>query len=431
MASIGKDKRGKRVRYRVLFVAEDGSRKTIRLGNASQRQAEAFKVKVEDLIGRRYAGGMDDDTARWLADLPEDIYAKLVAVGLVDAREAKESASLGPFIDSYIESRVDLKARTRTMMQQTRRALVAYFGEQKPLADIHEGDAELWRLDLIGKGLAGATVAKRCGHAKQFFARALRQRLIDSNPFAPLPSASKPNPARMVFISHADIEKVIDACPDTQWKLIFALARYGGLRCPSEVLSLQWQDINWEQSRMLIRSPKTERHAGGESRLAPIFPELRPILMDAFEEAEPGTKHVVTRYRTQSTNLRTQAHRIIKRAGLKPWTRTFQNLRSSRETELTERFPLHVVTQWIGNSQLIAAKHYLQVRDEDFEKAIQVPTSAAQNAAQQAHASSAKTRIEPQVPYYQNGVFQPETAHCELVHTGAQPTDYPREDSNL
>ena len=42
MATIGKDKRGKRVRYRVLFVAEDGSRRTIRLGNASRRQAEAL-----------------------------------------------------------------------------------------------------------------------------------------------------------------------------------------------------------------------------------------------------------------------------------------------------------------------------------------------------------------------------------------------------
>ncbi|WP_432212231.1 tyrosine-type recombinase/integrase [Anaerobaca lacustris] len=173
----------------------------------------------------------------------------------------------------------------------------------------------------------------------------------------------------MVFVSHSDIEKVIEACPDIQWKVIFALARYGGLRCPSEVLSLRWDDVNWGRSRLLVRSPKTERHEGGESRVVPIFPELKPILLEAFHEAEEGTEHVVTRYRVQSANLRTQAHRIIKRAGLKPWTRTFQNLRASRETELTERFPLHIVTAWLGNSQIIAAKHYLTVRDEDFERA--------------------------------------------------------------
>ena len=49
-----------------------------------------------------------------------------------------------------------------------------------------------------------------------------------------------------------------------------------------------------------------------------------------------------------------------------PWPKLFQNLRSARETELTERFPLHVVTAWIGNSELVARRHYLQVTDEHF-----------------------------------------------------------------
>ena len=40
---------------------------------------------------------------------------------------------------------------------------------------------------------------------------------------------------------------------------------------------------------------------------------------------------------------------------------------------------MHVVCAWIGNSQNVAAKHYLQVTDEHY-------ASAAQNPAQQAHA---------------------------------------------
>jgi hypothetical protein len=48
MATIGSDPNG---RKRILFVAGDGTRKTIRLGKASMRQAETFKVKVEDLVG--------------------------------------------------------------------------------------------------------------------------------------------------------------------------------------------------------------------------------------------------------------------------------------------------------------------------------------------------------------------------------------------
>ncbi len=365
MATIGKDPNG---RKRILFVDQDAKRKTVYLGKASLRQAMAFKVRFENLLAGRF-GGLDTQTAEWLNALPDDVHAKLARLDLASPRQSAQKTTLGPFIEQYIRSRVDLKQRSKWMLQQAQRSLIDYFGADKPLGNINEADAELWRLSMVEQGLADATIRKRCAHAKQFFARAIRQKLAESNPFTALPSSSRPNPARMVFVSQADVEKVIEACPDTQWKAIFALARYGGLRCPSEILSLQWQDVNWERGRMLVRSPKTERREGGESRFVPLFPELRAILLEAFEEAEPGTKHVITRYRTQSANLRTQAHRIIKRAGLKPWTRTFQNLRSSRETELTEAFPLHVVTVWLGNSQIIAAKHYLQVRDEDFERA--------------------------------------------------------------
>ena len=68
------------------------------------------------------------------------------------------------------------------------------------------------------------------------------------------------------------VAKVIDACPNAQWRLLFALSRFGGLRCPSEHLALRWDGIDSEAGRMLVHSPKTKHHPGGESRLVPIFP---------------------------------------------------------------------------------------------------------------------------------------------------------------
>ena len=52
-----------------------------------------------------------------------------------------------------------------------------------------------------------------------------------------------------------------------------------------------------------------------------------------------------------------------------PTAGLFQNLRASRETELTAEFPLHVVCAWIGNSALIAQKHYLQMTESDYQRA--------------------------------------------------------------
>ena len=63
------------------------------------------------------------------------------------------------------------------------------------------------------------------------------------------------------------------------------LCRIGGLRCPSELLPLTWGDVDWENNRLTVHSPKTEHHAGGESRVIPIFPELLPHLEEAYDQA--------------------------------------------------------------------------------------------------------------------------------------------------
>jgi hypothetical protein len=126
-----------------------------------------------------------------------------------------------------------------------------------------------------------------------------------------------------------------------------------------------------------VPSPKTEHHAGGASRVIPLFPELRPHLEECWELAAPGDRYVITRYRDARANLRTQLLRIIRRAGLTPWERPWQNMRASRETELAGEFPLHVVCQWIGNSQPVALRHYLQGTEADYARAAGLSGDAA------------------------------------------------------
>lgn len=415
VASIGKDRNG---RKRILYVAEDGSRKTIRMGKCSMRQAEQFKTKLENLIGGRYSGGLDDDTSRWLAALPDDIYAKLSSVGLVEERA---SLRLGEFLDSYIKGRVDVKPGTTVHMGQTRRNLIAYFGADKALREINQGDADQWRLHLVGQGLSDNTVRRRCGLAKQFFKAAMRRKLVAENPFEELKSSVQGNRAKEYFISPQEAEAVLEACPDSQWRLVFALCRYGGLRCPSEILALTWSDIDWDRGRVLVHSCKTE-HVGKDSRQIPLFPELVPYLQEVFEQAAEGTQHVITRYRRRNTNLRTQLHKIIRRAGLKPWPKTFQNLRSTRQTELAERWPGHVVCAWMGNTKKVADAHYLQVTQEHFEQAAQcaqIPAQCAQNPAQYTSAHPRKATQANRTGAIENADLPVcASAHRALQNTG-------------
>jgi hypothetical protein len=159
-----------------------------------------------------------------------------------------------------------------------------------------------------------------------------------------------------------------------------------------------------------------------------MFPELRPHLMEVFEEAEEGAEYVITRYRAQNENLRTQFQRIVRNAGLIPWAKPFHNLRSTRETELAEIYPIHVVCAWLGNSRAVAQDHYLQVTESHFARAIR---EAAQNPAQQgaelarneSHGSNLQKQNRPVLPS--------DSASCNSVQdsdmtpTGFEPVSRP------
>lgn len=83
-----------------------------------------------------------------------------------------------------------------------------------------------------------------------------------------------------------------------------------------------------------------------------------------------GAEFVISNQRQgTATKLRTTLEKIVRKAKVEPWKKLFQNLRSSRETELMEECPAHVVVKWLGNSLKVAQAHYLQLSDSDFAKA--------------------------------------------------------------
>ena len=389
MASVIDDPNG---RKRIQFVGRNGKRKTVRLGKATARQAEAFKVRLEHLVlaASGVSGNLEDETARWLADLSDTMYARLAAVGLVKARQHGRM-TVKDLLDVFFQH-LNVKPITALGYQATKAAILEFFAPDTSVRDVEPLKAAEWRAKMKADGLAEATISKRVKLARQIFRQGVRWKLLAENPFADVRAGSQMNKSRQRYISREDAQKVLDACPDAQWRLLFALSRFGGLRCPSEHLALKWSDVDWERNRFRVTCSKTERHDGRGERLVPIFPELRPYLLAAFEQAEEGVDYVITRYRDANANLRTQLQRIIRKAGLPPWPRLFHNLRSSRQTELAERFPAHVVCAWIGNTERVAQDHYLQVTDGHFTRAcgeggsVEGGEEAAQNAAQQAAA---------------------------------------------
>jgi integrase len=311
---------------------------------------------------------MPSATQQWIAGLDQKLRSRLRDLELL-APSNGDGITVGDWTAEYVRKRTDLKERTLVKLMHARTSLMEFLDPDIPVVDFTAGHADDFRLFLLRKGLAEATVRRRCKRAKQFFSAAVKRGYITKNPFVDVPTSNVANESRRVFVERDTIAKVIAACPNDQWRLIFALARYGGLRIPSEIQGLRWSDIDWTKKQFRVHSPKTEHIEGKEHRDVPLFPELVPYFKSWKAQRKKGEALVFPALAKRG-NLRQYAHSIIRKAGIEPWTRVYQNLRASRETELVEDFPVHVVTAWLGNSPDTAAKHYLSVLKTHLERAV-------------------------------------------------------------
>ena len=389
MASLIQEKDGRR---RIQFYDGNGKRRSVGLGSISERNAERIRDKVEQLVEHAVTGTpLDSDASRWVAGLDDKLHAKLVKARLTEVRSSTDSDSetdaavdgvkLIDFFDQYLSQCGDLKTSSLTVYSNVRRNFIEFFDCGKTLAEITEFDADNFRRFLKSKNYADATVNRRCGVAKTVAKAAVRHRLIKSNPFEHLATTVNGNPQKRRMISHEIIETVLEACPSAEWRLLVVLGRFGGMRVPSEPLSLRWCDIDWTNQKIHFRQPKNEHHDGKETRSIPLFPELVAPLLDVQEQSGgSGSEFVITELRPQSmrnnagnfenASLSTRFKKIITKAGLTPWPKPWVNLRASRDTELREQFPSHVVDDWIGHCEDIAKRHYLMVTDDHFAKAV-------------------------------------------------------------
>ncbi len=368
MASVNKDAKG----WRVLFVDSDGTRKTIRLAGIpkmNKARAEEIGRYVDDLNGAKCSNGSPDrKTSLWLADIGQNLHDKLAAVGLVETRS---SSGLREFMAEYLADGKTSDGRpaaknTLKKWKQAQQVLNEFFGN-KNLRDISHDDAVKFRRWLDSKTLGENGKRTHISVAKMFLNAAKRRKLVDENPFEFQKASLVLDRSRDYFLTRANAMKIVDACPDTQWKLIFALWRFAGLR-KMEIFQLRWEHVLWDQGRMLVTIPKTAHHEGKGSRFVPIG-DILPWLEKAFDEAQEGTQRIVTRFTESNVNLAKPFEKIIEAAGLTIWPKLIQNLRASCETDwLDAGNPAHVVARWIGHSVKVQNDNYAQVDDHHFEQ---------------------------------------------------------------
>jgi integrase len=419
MASLCCDSGKRGTSYRVISRSPGHKRHTIRLGRVNKRIAETARLMIESLESAKAAGHSPDrETSEWVGRLGDEIHERLVRAGLVPPREQAPATivTLGQHLEHLFGSLGKQKPTTARNYTRARRLLEQFFGKDRTLDSITEGDADAYKRWLLARyATASASVDLR--RARQFLKAAVRRRLIAVNPFAGVPCGSQVNDERIAYVSPETIEAVIATCPDNDWRLVFALPRYGGIRFPSEAEELKWEDVDWENSRFTVHEKKVEHHPGRGRRLVPVFAALRPHLERAYRERAPGAIYVVPRAR-HGANLGPQAKRIIEKAGVKPWPKLFVNMRGSCSDDLErDGVAEKAINAWVGNTARMRQRHYHSVRAEDWAAVI---GNSVRNPARPASFRS---------------VQEPSTLHGarekSLGVVKDAETQYPRQGSNL
>lgn len=359
MASIAKRKAG----YQVQFYI-NSERKSLAFSKAySLSEIEEIARYIDRCVKAIVnETPLDKRTTSWIEGLPTSIKEKFERVGLI---EIERELTLQDVINSYMTSAdfLSLKKTTQRIKQHSYAVVFEYFKPETKIDDVSKNDGRLFS-EWLMKKFAPATKATVIRDLQRAFNWALGNELVSHNPFAAIKKGSFKNKSREHYVSMEDYQKILAQCQTQDERVALALYRIGGLR-KGEAFILNWSDVDFKQGKILVHSPKTERFRDHDTRIIPLFPQLRAELKLAYKRGKSGR---VLNQKEEAVYF--QFNRAIKKAGLEIWERLIQNLRSSRAIDVYRKYGALAEKEWIGHAEQTARDHYLHLLEEDFQNAV-------------------------------------------------------------
>jgi integrase len=422
MANVSKETRNGKATYRISFTDQNKKRRFIRLSKVGKKDAEVIANKVDSILSSKVAGSpLAPNVLEWLANREDYIYDKLAKVGLVQARC---NLTVPLFFQNFIKTKAPDKSESWIKNHTTTLRKIEKFLPTKQLTNVTSEDACQFRKELA-KRYAQATVSGDIKRIKAAFKAAVKQKLIFESPFDSVVAGKQSNDQRKFFVSRDVIERVIEKCPNAEWRLLVALTRFGGLRNPSETLALKWEHIDWVKKTIKIPGAKG-KDGTPRWREIPIFEELIFPLREAYDADH---EYCISKIRGSANSLRNRFVRILKKAGIAKenlWPRLWHNLRASRDTELSATLPAHEVAALMGNSPKVSNEHYKMMSPEHFESLKHTADKSGTIVAQQPPIMQESDGNESQqIPEIPEEIEKPPANAEALVHLrGFEPLTF-------
>ncbi|HEV7642922.1 MAG TPA: tyrosine-type recombinase/integrase [Pyrinomonadaceae bacterium] len=173
------------------------------------------------------------------------------------------SMPLSEYLAQWLEEVAKSRVRERTF-EQYKWLVMGYIGTAlgtRCVSDVQPFDVQKFYGDLQKKGLSGRTIRYTHNVFSSAMKQAVKWKMISNNPcdHCDLPRHEK---KEMKYLSSEQTNIFLTTAQASKWFVLFLLAIETGMR-PEEYLGLQWKDIDFEGSVLVVRRALVWLKGGG------------------------------------------------------------------------------------------------------------------------------------------------------------------------
>ncbi len=216
-------------------------------------------------------------------------------------------------------------------------------------------------LKLINKGKSKETV-RVAGFAVKFYLGIRAKQDNSINEVIEKTPNAKRDKRLPVILSKGEIEKMVISAKNLNHRIMMLLMYSAGLRA-SEIINLQWKDIDFDRNIIHLKLAK-----GNKDRVVMLSPKVKKSLinLDIEKNGLVFRTNRNTKYSLRSVEL------IVKKAALKVGVKkkvTPHSLRHSFATHLLEQgVDVRYIKDLLGHANLQTTMIYTQVSNKDLSK---------------------------------------------------------------
>ena len=357
-------------RWMVFYHDESGKRRDKSFGKGDEAKYIAEEVDA----------AIKDSRKNGWPKTPEAIIAEISApkaapsiekIQMVKKRTGKNTITFGQLCKAYMDD-LEVNGRTERHIKTVRivyNVCYQHIPEDKPAEKVTYLDDIMPLVKVLkgvspqtGKPRSQTTINRYLDYLDAAFNFGVRLKLVTENPVSQRKKAKEA--PRKVSLELKDIKKIMDeAEPHVRWaiEVCFNLGTRSG---DSELLSLLWENVNFEKKEVLIYGSKTKDY-----RTVPVNDEFLERLKEKQKEAK--TEYIIEYNGRKVTSINIGFRNACKRAGINYSVRMYDLRHLFASTMLANGADLAAVSKLMGHSRItMTANTYYQYMKGEKERAV-------------------------------------------------------------